>query len=90
MKNSFDITHTHPILLFLIAVICHSNFAVFRELGSNHVNLGKFKSRPWKENEAWTKCKNSVSFNLTYKITMDFIQGCIIIFKRLLIPEVIL
>lgn len=92
MKNSFDITHTRLILPFLTGVICYSNFTIFRGLGSNYINLTKFKSRPWKQNEVWAKCKNSsiVSFNLTHKINMDFIQGCIVIFKRFLILEVIL
>lgn len=58
----------------------------------DYINLSKFKSRPCKQNEKWSKCKNSliVSFHLTYKINMDFIQRCIVIFKRLLILEVIL
>jgi len=92
MKNSFDITHTCLILLFLTAVICYSNFTIFRRLGSNYINLSKFKNSPRKQNEVWAKCKNSsiVSFNLTYKINKDFIQECIFIFKRLLILEVIL
>lgn len=92
MKNSFNITYTRLILLFLTAVICYSNFTIFRGLGSNYINLSKFKSRTQKQNEAWAECKKSsiVSFNLTYKINMDFIQEYIVIFKRLLILEVTL
>lgn len=92
MKNSFNITYACQNLLSLTAVICYSYYIIFRRLGSNYINLSKFKSRPCKQNEIWTKCKNSliISFNLTYKINMDFIQRCIVFFKRLLILEVIL
>lgn len=93
IKNSFNIAHT-CLIFFLAAAICYNNFPIFRGLSSNYINLSKFKSRPWrkKKKNGWAKCKNSsiVSFNLTYKINVDFILGCIVIFKRLLILEVIL
>lgn len=88
MKTSFDIAHIR-LIFFLIAVVCYNNSNIFTALGSIYINFSKFKSRPWKQNEVWAKCKNSsiVSFNLTYKINMDFILGCIVIFKRLQILE---
>lgn len=77
--------------LFLTVVICYSNFTIFRGLSFSYINLGKFKSRSWKQNEVQAKRKKLFNgLNLTFKINMDFIQGCIVTFKRLLIPEVII